>query len=133
MAKTVSPDKGKDISWYRNEKLAVEWQQEAMDRLSAIIQEEYPGVKSSIKWSQPVWETAEGPMIFFRGAAKHVTLGFWRGAEFTDPQGMLEGEGDRMKHLKFKRLEDVEVSLVRDFVRQAIALNARKGDPTKEK
>jgi hypothetical protein len=133
MAKLVSPDKGKEIGWYRDEKLGAEWQKAAFDLVAMVIAEVYPAVRSSIKWSQPVWETQEGPMVFFRGSAKHVTLGFWRGAEMNDTHNMLEGEGDRMKHLKFKRLEDVDPILVRGYVQQAVQLNAQKGDPTKGK
>lgn len=133
MAKSERPDKGKSIDTYRNEKIGAEWQRAAFDQISGIIAEVHPTAKSSIKWAQPVWESAEGPMIFFRSAAKHVTLGFWRGAEFQDPTGVLEGEGDRMKHLKIKGLEQLDTDLITGFVRQAVALNAQKGDPTKGK
>jgi hypothetical protein len=133
MAKAVSPDRGKNILWYREEKLTSEWQRAVLDQLNGVILELYPLAKASIKWSQPVWETAEGPMLYLRGSAKHVTLGFWRGAELEDPQGLLEGEGDRMKHLKFKRPEDVDLAVVREFIQQAIRLNSHKGDPTKGK
>ena len=133
MAKLVSPDKGKSIAWYREEKIADGWQRTAFDRLNEMIMAACPTATSSIKWSQPVWESAEGPMIFLRSAAKHLSLGFWRGAELSDPAGLLEGEGDRMKHLKFKSLEAIDSAPVADFVQQAVALNAKKGDPTKNK
>lgn len=133
MAKSISPDKGKSIAWYREEKIAEGWQRAAFDILNGIIMEACPTAKASIKWSQPVWESAQGPMIFLRSAAKHLTLGFWRGAEMTDPTGVLEGEGDRMKHLKFKSLDAIDPVFVAGFVQQAIALNAQKGDPTKGK
>lgn len=133
MAKLVSPDKGKSVEWYRDEKIVAGWQQEAFDQLHGIIMTTCPTAKASIKWSQPVWETQEGPMVFMRSAAKHLTLGFWRGAELSDPHALLEGEGDRMKHLKFKSLEAIDGAVVADLVQQAVALNAQKGDPTKGK
>lgn len=133
MAKTVNPDKGKSIDTYRAEKITSPWQQAAFDQIKAIIEETYPAIRASIKWAQPVWETAEGPVMYARSSAKHFTLGFWRGAEMQDPTAVLEGEGDRMKHLKFKSLDDVNVELIRGFVTQAVALNARLGDPTKGK
>ncbi len=133
MAKSVSPDKGKSILTYRDEKIGTEWQRSAFDQLSAIIMEACPTAKASIKWAQPIWESAEGSMIYMRSAAKHLTLGFWRGAEIEDATGILEGDGERMKHLKFKSLEEIDIALVEGFVRQAVALNAQKGDPTKGK
>lgn len=131
MAKTPSPDKGKSIAWYREEKIALGWQRDAFDRLAAIIGEVAPDSKSSIKWAQPVWESPEGLMIFLRSASKHLTLGFWRGAELDDAAAVLEGEGDRMKHLKIKGLDSIDDDIVKGFVRQAVALNSKKGDPTK--
>jgi hypothetical protein len=133
MAKSVSPDKGKSVESYRNEKINIAWQGEVFDQIHAMIQAAYPDGKSSIKWAQPVWETAEGPMLFMRATAKHLTLGFWRGAEFQDPEGVLEGEGDRMKHLKIKSQETMNPAQIEGFIAQAIALNAQKGNPTKGK
>jgi hypothetical protein len=133
MAMTARPDKGKPIVAYRDEKIASAWQREAFDRINGIINDVVPNVKSSIKWAQPVWESPEGPIIFLRSATKHLTLGFWRGAEMDDPHGVLEGDGDRMKHIKFKAIEDVDAEVVRSYVLQAVALNASKGDPTKGK
>jgi hypothetical protein len=43
---------------------------------------------------------------------------------------VLEGDGDRMKHIKL-RSASLDQPLLRDFIRQAVALNAAKGDPTK--
>ncbi|MEY3444460.1 MAG: hypothetical protein RLZZ519_2741 [Bacteroidota bacterium] len=133
MATAARPDKGNDISTYRDGKLNADWQKERFDQVLDLITTAYPTVKARIKWAQPVWETAEGPMIFFRGASKHVTIGFWRGAEFLDPDGLLEGEGDRMKHLKIKEKDEVAPEILVAFIQQAIALNAQKGDPTKGK
>jgi hypothetical protein len=97
-------------------------------QLRAILAEAAPGANVSIKWGQPVWEQ-NGPFAYLRGSAKHVTFGFWRGADLEDPRGLLEGEGDRMKHLKIAG--DVDEAAVRDLVRQAVALNESQGDPTR--
>jgi hypothetical protein len=133
MAQKVSPDKGNTVAWYRDNKVGSEWQRAVLDQLCDLVAAECPGVKSSIKWSQPVWESPEGPMMFARSASKHFSVGFWRGAEFDDPAGRLEGEGDRMKHVKIKGQGDFDLALIQGYVRQAVALNAAKGDPTKGK
>ena len=36
-----------------------------------------------------------------------------------------------MTHVKLSNLEEIDDPLFADFVRQAVALNAAKGDPTK--
>ncbi len=105
------------------------WQAEAVEALCALVLREAPQATQAIKWSQPVFELG-GPFAFIRLAAKHVTFGFWRGADLKDPRGVLEGEGDRMKHIKL-RSATLDEPLLRGFIRQAIKLNATGGDPTK--
>jgi hypothetical protein len=46
---------------------------------------------------------------------------------------MLEGDGDRMKHIKLKTVKDVNRAAFTDFVKQAIKLNRELGDPTKRR
>ncbi|MBA3549084.1 MAG: DUF1801 domain-containing protein [Nannocystis sp.] len=105
------------------------WQAEAVEALCALVLSEAPEATQAIKWSQPVFELG-GPFAFIRLAAKHVTFGFWRGADLKDPRGVLEGEGDRMKHIKL-RSATLDEPLLRGFIRQAIKLNATRGDPTR--
>ena len=76
-----------------------------------------------------MWEHA-GPFAWVQASKNHVTFGLWRGADIDDPDGMLEGSGDRMRHLKIARGESVPRALGA-MVRQALALNAKHGDPTK--
>lgn len=105
------------------------WQAEAVEALCALVLREAPQATQAIKWSQPVFELG-GPFAFIRLAAKHVTFGFWRGADLKDPRGVLEGAGDRMKHIKLCSAT-LDEPLLRGFIRQAIKLNATGGDPTK--
>jgi hypothetical protein len=66
--------------------------------LRALVMDAAPQAVASVKWGQPVFEH-RGPFAFIRPAARHVTLGFWRGTELSDPRGLLEGSGDRMRHV----------------------------------
>ncbi len=85
-----------------------------------------------MKWGQPVWEH-NGPFAWLRPAAKHVSFGFWRGAEMNDPEGHLDGEGERMRHLKMTSAADLKSLPIEGFVKQAVELNGANGDPTKRK
>ena len=67
-----------------------------------------------------------------KGAKKHLTFGFWRGIELDDPQGKLEGSGEKMRHLKIKSLQELDTALITGYLRQAVALNAEKGNPTQK-
>jgi hypothetical protein len=106
------------------------WQADALKIIRALVSRHAPGSTLVMKWGQPVWEQ-NGPFAWLRPAAKHVSFGFWRGAEMNDPEGHLEGDGDRMRHLKVTSPDELESLPIEGFVKQAIALNGSKGDPTK--
>lgn len=100
--------------------------------LHAIVKKAAPKTEEAIKWAQPVY-SHNGPMIFIKAHSKHVNFGFWRGAQMKDAKGLLTGDGDRMRHIKITALKDVNKTALADFVKQAVALNAKHGDPTKKK
>ena len=106
------------------------WQAEVVSELRKIVRGAAPQATESIKWAQPVYEH-NGPLAWIRAHKNHVNFGFWRGAELTDPQGLLEGEGDRMRHVKLSGVKDIRRKVFKDFVREALKLNRTRGDPTK--
>jgi hypothetical protein len=106
-----------------------DWRGEVLDRLRALIASVVPTANASIKWAQPVFEH-NGPFAFLRAHTKHVNLGFWRGKELDDPDGRLESGGDRMAHVKIGGVDDIDESRFAAWVRQAVALNDEKGNPT---
>jgi hypothetical protein len=105
------------------------WQAEAAERLRDVIRSAAPSLVEAMKWGQPVYED-NGPVCYFRSSADHITFGFWRGTELDDPDQRLEGEGDRMKHLKIHGADEVSGESLADFVRQGVDLNRRHGSPT---
>jgi len=52
--------------------------------------------------------------------AKHVNMGFSRGAELDDPDGLLEGTGKQIRHIKIRERQDLKLPHLRKFVRAAI-------------
>jgi hypothetical protein len=105
------------------------WQADALRIIRALVTRHAPRATLAIKWGQPVWEH-NGPFAWARPSAKHFSLGFWRGADLEDPGGHLEGEGDRMRHVKITNAEQLAELPLASWVKQAVALNAVKGDPT---
>jgi len=51
--------------------------------------------------------------------ARHVTLGFPRGADLKDPAGVLQGTGKGMRHITVKKLSELDRPEIRAFLRQA--------------
>jgi hypothetical protein len=89
-----------------------------------------PDATESIKWGQPVYDV-NGPFAALKAFPRWVTLTFWRGAELADSRAMLQGDGDRMRHVRFSRAVDVDARAVQAVVRSAADLNRQLGDPTK--
>lgn len=51
---------------------------------------------------------------------KWVNIGFYQGAELADPEGLLEGTGARMRHVKVFSVEDANRSALRALVQEAL-------------
>ena len=50
-----------------------------------------------------------------------VNLGFWHGTAIPDPDGLLEGTGKRMRHVKVHSVAEAESPAVRALVAAALA------------
>jgi hypothetical protein len=106
------------------------WQAEVVSRVRDLVRAAAPEAKESIKWAQPVFEQ-DGPFAYVKSFKHSVNFGFWRGAELDDPHGLLQGTGEKMRHIKLAGVDDIREEALAGFVRQAVALNRAKGDPTK--
>jgi hypothetical protein len=107
-----------------------DWRGEVVGTLDRLVRKAAPEANASIKWAQPVYEQG-GPVAYVKAFGTSVNLGFWRGTELTDPDGRLEGTGDRMRHVKLTSPGDVDAKRFTAWVKEAVTLNAEKGDPTK--
>ena len=56
----------------------------------------------------------------------HVNVGFFRGAELADPDGLLEGTGRFMRHVKLRPGGDIDERALRGLIRTAYADMARR-------
>src|SRR5579883_820425 len=79
----------------------------------------------SAVWFGLATERAESPKMnemfcYIAAARSHVNLGFCKGASLPDPLHVLEGDGKRMRHLKFRSERDLERPFLRRYIRSAI-------------
>ena len=67
----------------------------------------------------------------------HVNLGFNDGASLADPKGILLGNGNRIRHIRFKTETDLTRPDVRAYIRrakkQALAEARKLGEPPPKK
>lgn len=107
-------------------------QAEIVSALRQLVLKTEPETKESFKWAQPVYERG-GPFCYIKAFKDAVNFGFWRGVDLKDPNRRLEGTGEKMRHVKIKQLSDVDEKAFAAFVKQAVQLNATKGDPSRHK
>lgn len=92
-----------------------------------VIDASLDGAESAIKWAHPTWSLGKQPVCYLKGASKHVTFGFWRGASIDDPSGRLETSGEVMAHTKLRTRDDVDERLFADWLQQARELTLAAG------
>jgi len=101
--------------------------------LREVILEEVPDASESIYqvYTVAIWFGFSGNMkdmfCYIATNAGHVNLGFPRGTSLPDPNGVLEGEGKAMRHIKFRSQRDVERPFVRRYLQAAIEQAAPGG------
>src|SRR5438876_8167246 len=94
--------------------------------LREIILEEAPDASESVYqvYTVALWFGYSGKMkdmfCYIATNAKHVNLGFPRGAALRDPNRVLEGDGKTMRHIKFASESDLERPFVRRYIQAAI-------------
>ena len=95
--------------------------------LRAVVLEEIGPCQEAIfpikKWISVLYSTTEKRMkdnicmiVVYKD---HVNLMFPRGVDLKDPQGLLEGAGKAMRHVKMLSPADVDRPGVRDLITQA--------------
>jgi hypothetical protein len=93
-------------------------------KLRQIVKEAAPKASEAIKWGMPVYELS-GMLCYIRERAGYVTLGFYhQGIHLPDPDKLLEGTGENMRHVKVRVMGDIKGGLFTNWVKRAAEINA---------
>ena len=90
--------------------------------LRSLVLKTVPKVIEVIKWGVPVYLLPNEKMWFcsIRAAKDHVTLQFGIvGVSLDDPQGLLEGTGKKLRHLKIRTKSGLKLRSLKTWIRQA--------------
>ena len=93
------------------------WKAGTASEVRRIVLKAAPNAQESIKWAQPVCE-ANGPLCYIKAFRNSVNFGFWRGVDLEDPQGLLQGSGEKMRHVKLTSVDDIDQTAFAGFVRR---------------
>ena len=98
-----------------------------MARLREIVHEIDPRTCEVVRLGDRAATYGCGPRKMIDGYVyvmphrRWVNLGFFRGASLSDPEGLLEGKGARMRHVKIRTIADADRDGVHDLVAAALA------------
>lgn len=74
-------------------------------------------VRELLHDGHPTLCVGDAAFAYVNAFKTHVNVGFFRGAEIADPEGLLEGTGKFMRHVKLRPESEVNATASR-FVRR---------------
>nr|WP_304219804.1 DUF1801 domain-containing protein [Fredinandcohnia onubensis] len=94
--------------------------------LRKIILDASPTLVEEYKWSMPNY-TYYGLVCYLQASKKHVNLGFHRGVELQekDTKQLLQGSGKGMRHIRIKKMEEIQPDVFTEFIKAAMELNEK--------
>ena len=85
-----------------------------MQKVRELIKQSVPNAKENYKWSRPVF-TASKDFAYLKTAKGYVTLGFFDFHKLEDTKQLLQGTGKDMRHIKIKKLADIDEELLKEW------------------
>lgn len=88
-----------------------------LEALRKRVHESVKDVSEEIKWNMPVFNNGKD-FAYLRFAKKHITIGFYNIDKIKDPDNLLEGEGNTLKHLKIKILDSNTLKIISQWLKE---------------
>lgn len=78
-------------------------------------------VRELLHDGHPTACVGEAAFAYVNAFRAHVNVGFFRGAEIADPDGLLEGTGKYMRHVKLRPESRVDAAALKALIETAYA------------
>jgi hypothetical protein len=88
--------------------------------LRAFVKRTAPKLTEAVKWGNGCWVKEKAPIAYVYSDTDHVQFGFIRGSSLEDPKGLLQGKGQYVRHVKVRKVAEIDEAALRAFLRQAI-------------
>jgi hypothetical protein len=102
------------------------WMHEHSDVLGAIAHRWFEvmrgcgdDVRELLHDGHPTACVGDAAFAYVNAFKAHVNVGFFRGAEIADPEGLLEGSGKFMRHVKLRPERDVDALALMKLIETA--------------
>jgi hypothetical protein len=84
--------------------------------LKKLVKHVVSGTKETVNaWGVPTF-VGKTPFAFYMVGKKHVTFGFPFATSLPDAEGLLEGTGKNMRHVKLHGIDDLETKGLRELI-----------------
>ena len=96
-------------------------------KLREVILDDFPDAIEVVRLGDGAASYGVGPKkmseshVYVMPQAEYVNLGFWHGVGLPDPNGLLQGTGAKMRHIKVRSVDEAESHAVRALVAAALA------------
>lgn len=104
------------------------WMREHAGELGAIAQRWFEvmrdcgdDVRELLHDGHPTACVTDAAFAYVNAFKAHVNVGFFRGAGIADPDGLLEGTGKFMRHVKLRPGRDIDAGALRRLIETAYA------------
>jgi hypothetical protein len=78
-------------------------------------------VRELLHDGHPTACVGDAAFAYVNAFTAHVNVGFFRGAEISDPDGLMEGTGKYMRHVKLRPERDVDHTALAKLIATAYA------------
>ena len=86
-----------------------------------VIRGSGPNIRELIHDGRPTACVEEAAFAYVAAFQSHVNVGFYQGGALSDPAGLLEGAGKRMRHVKVRWGEPVDDAALTALIGAAYA------------
>ena len=87
--------------------------------LRRFVKRVQPGLTEGVKWGNGCWIGKSAPVAYVYSDPRYVQFGFFRGSSLKDPQGLLEGKGQYVRHIKVRDAKEIDQRAFGALLKQA--------------
>ena len=88
--------------------------------LRKFVKRVEPELQEAVKWGNGCWVKGKAPVSYVYSAPDYVQFGFICGSSLKDPKGLLEGNGQYVRHIKVHKTSEIDEKAFSALLRQAM-------------
>ena len=97
--------------------------QSLISELRKLINETSPELEETVKWGNGCWVNGKLPVVFVHCEDDHTQLGFFGGSQLDDPNNLLRGEAEYVRHVRIESEDDIDEKSLSPIIKQASTYN----------